>query len=68
MSFIEIALARELHRSRQNEVEESRRSRHAAATHRLQRRAAKLAQRAERTTRRAERAASQARLGVARVL
>jgi hypothetical protein len=68
MSLIEIALARELHSSRQREVEEFRRSRRAAATERLQRRAARLAHKAERTTRQAERAASQARLGVARVL
>jgi hypothetical protein len=68
MSFIEIDLARERHRARMVEVEESRRASHAAAVRRLQHRAARLARRAERVSRRAERAAAQARLAVARVI
>jgi hypothetical protein len=68
MSFIETDLVKELHKARQAEVEEYRRARRAAAVHRLERRASKLAHKAERVSRQAERAASQARLAVARVL
>jgi len=68
MSLIETDLARELHRSRQVEVEELRRARRAAAVVRLERRAARLSHKAARASRRAERAASQARLAVARAL
>ena len=42
MSFMETDLARELHRSRQAEVEEMRRVRRAAAVSRLERRAKRL--------------------------
>lgn len=68
MNFIETDLARELHRERLVEVEESRRARRATAISRLERRAARLTHKAERVSRQAERAASQARLAVARVL
>lgn len=68
MSFMETDLARELHRSRQAEVEEMRRVRRAAAVSRLERRAKRLSHKAERVSRQAERAASQARLAVARAL
>ena len=68
MSLIEIDLARELHRSRQAEVEEIRRVPPRCRRSRLERRAARLAHKAERVSRQAERAASQARLAVARVL
>ncbi len=68
MSFTDTDLARELHKARQAEVEEFRRTRRAAAAQRLERRAARLSHKAERVSRQAERAASQARLAVARVL
>jgi hypothetical protein len=68
MNFIETDLARELHRSRQVEVEEMRRARRTAAVARLERRAARLTHKAERITRQAERAASLARLTVPRAL
>lgn len=68
MNFIETDLARELHRSRQAEVEKLRRARRVSAAQRLERRAARLSHKAERVTRQAERAASQARLAVARAL
>ncbi len=64
MTFNEIDLARALHRARLVEAEESRRARHAAATRRLQRRAARLTQRAEQAAHRAERATALARLAV----
>ena len=68
MNFVETDLARELHKSRQAEVEELRRTRRAAAVKRLERRAARLSHKAERVSRQAERAASQARLVVTRAL
>ena len=68
MSVIDADLARELHAVRQDEVEQNRLVRRAAAASRLQRRAARLSHKAERVSRRAERAASQARLAVARVI
>ena len=68
MNFVETDLARELHKSRQVELEELRRARRAAAVKRLERRAARLSHKAERVARQAERAASQARLVVTRAL
>ncbi len=67
MSMNQADLARELHRSRQAEVEALRRARTASAVRRLERRADRLSHRAERATRSAARAASRARLAVARV-
>jgi hypothetical protein len=68
MSFIETDLARELHKSRQAEVEGFRRARRAAAVQRLERKAERLSHKAERVSRQAERAASQARLVVTRAM
>jgi hypothetical protein len=68
MSFTSIDLARVNHDARLAEAEQIRRASHAAAAHRLQRRAVRLSLKAEQVSRRAEWAANQARLAVARAL
>jgi hypothetical protein len=68
MNVIDADLARELHAVRQDEVEQGRLARRAAAASRLQRRAERLSHKAERVSRRAERVAAQARLAVARAI